>query len=181
MCQLWRIKNYGIRLTLISKREAEGEGSKVKEPSGPPQKSYFMSKVWQTNGGKERGGRQKLVYYHCSRYHQPWAKEPCNYRRFIPWTWEGLVWQDVCAWLRDDAWVEQQLVSEQDRDNNMEKLIRLQQLIISQTNAKIANVQEGFDGGVYTVEQAKKRIANYQEIIAKAEREIQRLRENMKA
>lgn len=71
-----------------------------------------------------RGGRDKLVYYHCSRYYQPWAKEPCNYKRFIPGTWEDLIWEDTCACLRNDAWVKEQLVSEQSQDENVKRLIR---------------------------------------------------------
>jgi len=128
-----------------------------------------------------RGGHQKAVYYHCSRYYQPWAKEPCTYKRFIAGTWEDLIWQDICAWLRDDAWVEQQLISEQSRDENIGKLIRLEQLKVSHTSARIAKVQEGFEGGIYTIDEARRRIANQQETITKAESEIQRLHDSMQA
>ena len=122
-----------------------------------------------------RNGHLNRVYYHCSKYFQTWAEEPCNYRRFIPGTWDELVWGDICTWLTDDAWVEQQLMSEQSQDENVGKLIRLQQLRISQARAKIAKIQEGFEGSIYNLDEAKKRITDLQETIAKAEVEIQRL------
>jgi DNA invertase Pin-like site-specific DNA recombinase len=128
-----------------------------------------------------QGGHQKLVYYHCSRYYQPWAKEPCNYKRFIPGMWEDIIWQDICSWLRDDAWVEQQLASERSQDENVAKLIRFQQWQISHAQARIAKVQEGFEGSIYSLDEARRRIADYQATIAKAESEIRRLQESVKA
>jgi len=128
-----------------------------------------------------RNGRLNRVYYHCSKYFHTWAEEPCNYRRFIPGTWDELVWGDICTWLRDDAWVEQQLMSEESQDENVEKLIRLQQLKISQARAKTAKVQEGFEGSVYSLADAKKRIVDLQETTTKAEDEIQRLQQAVRA
>lgn len=129
----------------------------------------------------KRDGHQNRVYYHCSKYFRPWVENPCNYSKFVPGNWDDLVWSDICIWLRDDAWVEQQLTSEQSQDENTGKLIRFQQWNISQTKAKIAKVQAGFEGGIYTLDEAKRRIAGYQETIAEAEKEIQRLQESMKA
>jgi len=126
-----------------------------------------------------RNGRQNRVYYHCSRYFRSWVEEPCQYRKFIPGTWDELVWGDICAWLRDDSWVEQQLVSQQSQDENVGKLIRLQQLRVSQAKAKVAKVQEGFEGSVYSLDEARKRIADLQGTIAKAEAEIERLQETV--
>jgi hypothetical protein len=128
-----------------------------------------------------RDGRQNRVYYHCSKYFHTWAEQPCNYRRFIPGSWDELIWQDVSTWLRDDAWVEQQVTSEQSQDENLDKLVRLQQLKIFQSRAKIAKVQEGFEGSIYGLDEARKRIADLQQTIAKAEEEIQRLQETVQA
>ena len=128
-----------------------------------------------------RDGRQNRVYYHCSKYFRSWVAEPCQYRKFIPGTWDELVWGDICAWLRDDAWVEQQLVSEQSQDENVGKLIRLQQLRISQAKAKIAKVQEGFEGSVYSLDEARNRIADLQDTVGRAEAEIERLEEAVRA
>jgi hypothetical protein len=126
-----------------------------------------------------RNGRLNRVYYHCSKYFHTWAEEPCNYRRFVPGNWDELVWSDICTWLRDDAWVEQQLMSERAQDENVEKLIRLQQLKILQARAKIAKIQEGFEGGIYSLDEAKRRIADLQETTAKAQDEIQRLQKTV--
>ena len=128
-----------------------------------------------------RDGRQNRVYYHCSKYFRTWAEEPCHYRRFIPGTWDDLVWGDICTWLRDDAWVEQQLESEQSQDENVDKLIRLQQFRISQARAKIAKVQEGFEGSIYGLDEARKRIADLNQTVMKAEAEIQRLQKTLRA
>jgi hypothetical protein len=117
------------------------------------------------------------VYYHCSRYYQSWAKEPCSYKRFIPGTWEDMIWHDVRVLLRNDTWIEQQLLLEQSQDENTGKLIRVQQLKIAQSQARIAKVREGFDGGIYDLEEAKIRIAEYHDTMARAESEMQRLKE----
>jgi hypothetical protein len=128
-----------------------------------------------------RDGRQNRVYYHCSKYFRPWAEHPCNYRKFVPGSWDELIWGDICTWLRDDAWVQQQLTSEQSQQESTATLIRLQQFKMSQVQPRIARVQEGFEGGIYGLEEAKKRIAEHQAAIAKAEKEIERLEEGLRA
>ncbi len=74
-----------------------------------------------------QGGHTRRAYYYCSRYCRPWADNPCTYNKFIPGMWDDLVWGDICTWLRDDDWVDQQLTSEQSQDENTAKLIRLQE------------------------------------------------------
>jgi len=54
----------------------------------------------------------------------------------VPGTWDDLIWGDVCYWLRDDAWGEQQLVSEQSQDENIARLMRIQQLKAGQAHGK---------------------------------------------
>ena len=127
-----------------------------------------------------RDGRQNRSYYHCSKYFRPWADRPCNYRKFIPATWDELVWGDICTWLRDDIWIERQLLSQQSQDENVAKLIRLQQFKKAQAESKIVKVQEGFEGGIYSLDQAKKRIAELQSTLAKADKEMQRLQRSVK-
>lgn len=166
-------------------RENVIERGKGRGKQGKTIQSLLRNRLFCPRCGKpmvvRRDGRQNRVYYHCSKYFHTWAEEPYNYRRFIPGTWDELVWGDICTWLRDDAWVEQQLMSEQSQDENVEKLIRLQQLKISQARAKIAKVQEGFEGSIYSLDEAKKRIADLQETTAKAEDEIQRLQKAVRA
>ncbi len=128
-----------------------------------------------------RNGREKRVYYHCSAYFRPWVRDGCSFRKFIPGTWDDMVWGDLSSWLRDDAWVQQQLASEQSQDENATKLIRLQQFRISQDKARITKVQEGFEGGIYSLEEARKRVGGHQAAIAQAEEEIQRLQNEVRA
>jgi len=115
------------------------------------------------------------VYYCCSNHSRPWAPRPCDYGKFIPATWDDLIWQDVCSILRGDAWVEQQLTTIESQSENREKLVRLQQFKIAQAEARISKVQEGFEGHLYTLDEAKTRIERHQETIARAEQEIRRL------
>ncbi len=123
-----------------------------------------------------RDGRHGDIYYHCSKYFQPWAEQPCGFRRFISASsWDAIIWGDVCSWLRSDTWVEQQLVSEQEQDENLGKLIKLQEWKIAQVRGKIEKVREGYEGGIYSLEEAKRRLAEYSKIIAAADGETQRL------
>jgi hypothetical protein len=127
-----------------------------------------------------RDGRHGDIYYHCSKYYQPWADKPCGFRRFIPAIdWEDVIWSDICSWLRSDRWVDEQLASEQVQDENLDKLIKLQEWKIAQVKGKIEKVSDGFDGGIYSLEQAKERLKEYNRTIAMAEEERRRLREQM--
>jgi hypothetical protein len=82
--------------------------------------------------------------------------------------------------LEDDTWLAQQLEVELHQDEASEKLIRLQEFRIKQTEDKIRRVEEGFDGGIYTLEEAKRRKADHQSTIEKAKWEIARLKTQMK-
>ena len=59
--------------------------------------------------------------------------------------------------LRDDPWVEQQLHVQLDRNKNLDRLIRHQKSKISQNEGKISRVEEGYDGGLYTLDEARKK------------------------
>ena len=122
-----------------------------------------------------RNGQQKQVYYYCSKYFRPWAPNPCSFRRFIPSTWEDLIWGDICTWLRDEAWVEEQLTSEVHQGESMTKVVRLQQYRVSQAKAKVRKVQEGYERDIYTLEEAKHRLDELHETITRGEQEILRL------
>ena len=98
----------------------------------------------------------------------------------IPATWDDLVWDDICSWLHNDALVEQQLTSWQNQEDNSEKSVRLVQFRISRARARIAKVQEGFEGGIYSLDEAKEQIARHQRTTAAGEKEVQRLRDSRK-
>ena len=150
---------------------------------GKKLQALLRSRVFCPKCGKpmvvRRAGRRNHVYYHCSKYYRRWENNPCDYRGFVPGAWENEVWSDICSWLRDDAWVEQQLRSEQIQGDNIEKLIRLQESKIAQAKGKIDRIKVGFEGGLYSLEDAKKRIEGYQATTSKAEEEIGRLRREM--
>ena len=122
-----------------------------------------------------RAGRDRRIYYHCSRYFKHWVDEPCGYRGFIPGTWDEFVWEDICCILRDGALVFEQLASEQEQEENTEKLIRLQRFKITRAKSGIARVQEGFEGELYDLNQAKEKISRYHLAIADAEQAIKQL------
>ena len=122
-----------------------------------------------------RNGQHNQVYYHCSKYFRPWASGPCNYRRFLPGTLDDLIWDDLSVLLRDDAWVEQQVISQQVQAESSGKFIRLQQYKISQSTARIAKVREGFEGGLYDLAEAKARITVHQAAMSMAEEEVRKL------
>jgi hypothetical protein len=122
-----------------------------------------------------RDGRQNRVYYHCSKYFRPWADQPCSYRRFIPGTWDDIVWSDVCALLRDDAWIEKEHSLQQSQVGSVDKLIRLEEFKVSQARAKISKVREGFEADIYTLEEAKRRLSTLQDIVTRGEKELLRL------
>ncbi len=123
----------------------------------------------------KRAGKERRVYYHCSRYFRPWAPDPCSFTRFVPGTLDEVIWGDMCILLKDDSWVEKQVVSELSRDENVGKLIRLQQHRISQARAKMAKVQRGYEGELYSLEEARDRVKALQEVISESQAEIRRL------
>ena len=87
-------------------------------------------------------------------------------------------WDFVCALLVDNSWIEEQLAIEQKESAASSKLLDMEQGKITQIKAKIAKVHDGFEAGIYSTHEAKTRIGNYQSAIAKAEKEIERLRQN---
>jgi site-specific DNA recombinase len=170
--QLWQKANAGIT-----------ERGRGKGKAGKSIKALLRNRIFCPRCGKpmvvRRDGRQQRVYYHCSKYFRPWADNPCSYNKFVPGTWDDLVWDCVYALLKNDVWLEQQLASEQSQDENMAKLLKLHRYKISQAQSKIARVREGFEGGIYSLDEAKQRIAECEAAIAKAEQEPKRLQTEM--
>jgi site-specific DNA recombinase len=124
-----------------------------------------------------RDGKQNRVYYHCSRHYRPWDTNACSYHRFVPGSWDEAVWDFVCAVLSDSSWIENQLEVEQNKKIASAKLLEVELRKITQIQAKIAKVQEGFEAGIYSTEEAKSRIASYQKAVSGAEQEIKHLQQ----
>ena len=81
--------------------------------------------------------------------------------------------------LSNDAWLEQQLAAELSQSADLEKLIRMEQLKISQAKLRVSKVQEGWEKGFYTPDEVQIKLTEHREAIARAESEIGRLREQM--
>ncbi len=119
------------------------------------------------------------VYYYCRAHYCSWLRDPCTYSKFVPGTWDNEIWEEICAMLSSDAWLEQQLTTELSQSRDLEKLIKLEQLKISQAKLRISKVQEGWEKGFYTPEEVQIKLTENREAIARAESEIARLREQM--
>ena len=126
---------------------------------------------------RKNGSEQ--VYYYCRAHYCRWIKDPCTYNHFIRGTWDQEIWEEICAMLSNDAWLEQQLVAELSQSVDLDKLVRLEQFKINEAKAKIIKVQEGWEKGFYTPEEAQVKLTEHREAIARAELEIVRLREQM--
>ena len=120
-------------------------------------------------------GKRGEVFYYCRAHYCPWIKDPCRYNRFVPGTWDNEIWDELDVMLKDDAWIEQHLAVELRQDEGLEKQIRLHQLKTRQAEDKIRKVEEGFDGGLYSLEEARKKKLDYQDVIEKEIQEISRL------
>ena len=126
---------------------------------------------------RKKGSDQ--VYYYCRAHYRPWLRDPCTFNRFVLGTWDDEIWEEVCAMLSNDTWIEHQLATELSQSADLEKLIRMEQLKISQAKLRVSKVQEGWEKGFYTPEEVQIKLTEYREAIARAELEIGRLREQM--
>jgi hypothetical protein len=126
---------------------------------------------------QKRGSDQ--VYYYCRAHYCLWLKDPCTYNRFVPGTWDDEIWEEIAAMLSNDTWLEQQLTSESSKSEDIEKLIRLEQVKINQAKIRIGKVQEGWEKGFYTPDEVRTRITEHQGTIARAEAETKGLQDQM--
>ena len=99
----------------------------------------------------------------------------CAYHRFVPGSWDDMIWDFVAALLSDNSWIEEQLAVEQEKSVASMKLVDIEQRRIAQIQSKIAKIQEGFEAGIYSLDDARNRIRNYQRSLTKAEQEIEQL------
>ena len=126
-----------------------------------------------------RDGKYHRVYYHCTNRYRPLADERCSYSRFIPASWDEIVWNDVCILLRGETWIDQQLAAGATQEQNVQKLIDLERKKITRAEAKIEKVREGFDGGFYDLETARSRVTAREASIDAALEETRRLQEKL--
>ena len=126
-----------------------------------------------------RKSKQEIIYYYCSRYYHSWSPTRCSFHRFVPGSWGELVWDCVYALLMQDAWIEEHLGEAQNQVESISKLVKLEQQKTQQAQTKTNKIREGFEGGIYGIEEAKLRIDNCRDVIGKAEQQIKRLTEQI--
>jgi DNA invertase Pin-like site-specific DNA recombinase len=126
---------------------------------------------------RKRGTDQ--VYYYCRAHYRPWLQNACTFNRFVPGTWDNEIWEEICAIMSSDTWLEQQLATELAHSTDLEKLIRMEQLKISQAELRVSKVQEGWEKGFYTPEEVQPKLTEHRQAIARAESEIGRLHKQM--
>ncbi len=124
--------------------------------------------------------QDERTYYYCSRYFRPRTDRHCSYCRFMPsiW-WDDHVWDAVCALLEDDAWLERGVSSMQSGNGSTSKMIGLQEQKISQAKGKITRIRDGYERGIYGIEEAQRRIKEHEGIVHKAELETRKLQKRM--
>jgi len=122
---------------------------------------------------KEAGSDE--VFYYCRAHYCPWIKNPCNYRKFIPASWDDSIWNDLCRLLRNDEWLETQLGEEQNRLQDKDKLIHLEEDKIKQAKQRLIRIQDGWEKGVYTEAEAGVKVKELRQIIANTEQEIENI------
>jgi site-specific DNA recombinase len=126
---------------------------------------------------RKKGSDQ--VYYYCRAHYCSWLKDPCSYNKFVPGTWDDEIWEEICIMLSRETWLEQQLTIELSQSTDLEKLVKLEQLKISQARIRISKVQEGWEKGFYTPEEVEIKLTEHREAISRAESDISRLHEQM--
>jgi hypothetical protein len=114
-------------------------------------------------------------YYFCSRLTHASLTQHCSYRRFIPGTWDTTVWDCVYALLKQDGWIQEQLSAMGKQNHDIDKLVKLEQHKILLCQTKMAKVREGFEGGLYNLNEAKSKVDGYQDAVNRGEQEIKRL------
>ncbi len=165
--ELWKKANENIT------ERGRGRGKQ-----GKTIQALFRTRMYCPRCGKPMSvlrGKRGEVFYYCRAHYCPWIKDPCRYNRFVPGTWDDEIWDELDVMLKDDAWMEQQLAVDVHQDEGLDKQIRLHQLKTRQAEDKIRKVEEGFDGGLYALEEARKKKLDYRDAIGKEMQEISRL------
>ena len=114
-------------------------------------------------------------YYFCLRLIRASETRHCTYRRFVPGAWDAAIWDCVYALLKQDSWVKERLSEIEKQGQDISKLVKLEQQKMLQTQTRINRVREGFEGGLYNLEEAKSKLNHYQNTADKAQKEIDRL------
>jgi DNA invertase Pin-like site-specific DNA recombinase len=168
--ELWKKANETLQ------RRGRGRGKQGKSILALLRGRIFCPRCGKPMVVRRKSGKQ-VQYYHCSRHYRSWSPDRCSYRGFVPGSWDEMVWDCVYALLMQDDWLEEYLNSVENQVESVEKLIKSEQQKILRANAKMAKIREGFEAGIYSIDDAKASIAGCQDTIGKSEQEIRRIRE----
>lgn len=78
-----------------------------------------------------------------------------------------------------ESLIQSQLEAVSKQNEGAEKLIKIEQMKIVHAQSKIAKVRDGYEAGLYGIEEAKTKIKSYQEAISRAEQELTALTKSM--
>lgn len=166
--ELWTRANNAVR----ERGRGRGKEGKVIE-------SLLRSHIFCPRCGKplvlKRIRHSDDFYYLCSRLYHDTKNGHCTYRRFIPCSWDNSVWDCVYALLKQEGWIEDRLQGANNHGLDVEKLVKLEQQKITLSQTKIGKVREGYEGGLYNLEDAKSKVNHHQGTMDKAQKEIERL------
>ena len=121
---------------------------------------------------------RNLIYYICASRSQGWKKERCHVPSFIVDWLDNLVWDCIYSLMKQPALVEEYLSgNDSGQTNEWRRQIGSLKKKIEQNEAKIRRIHEGYESNppVYTAREAEERIKNFWDLIARTEKEKQRL------
>ena len=167
--ELWRLANQSI------KERGRGRGKQGKSIKALLRTRILCPKCNKPMSVMRKEAGSDEVFYYCRAHYCSWIKDPCNYRKFIPATWDDSVWEEVCHLLHDDTWLQAQLGEEQNRLQDKDKLIRLEENKIKQSNQRLSRIQDGWEKGVYSDAELGIKVKELRQTIASAEQEIEHI------
>lgn len=165
-----------LKTTETFKKRGRGRGKEGKVIQALLRGRIFCPRCSQPMVIRRKSNSQDL-YYHCSRHYRSWSKDICSYRGFVPGAWDEAAWDAVFSLLMQDDWIEKHLGTAQSRSKNLGRLIKIEEQKITQAESKINKIREGFESELYSLEEAKIRIASYRAVVMKAEAEVKKIRE----
>ncbi len=163
---LWQLANQNI------KERGRGRGKQGKCIQALLRNRILCPKCHKPMSVMRKEAGSDDGFYFCRAHDCPWIKNPCDYRKFIPASWDDSVWNEITNLLQDDHWLELQLGEEENRSQDKDKLVRIEENKIRQANQKITRIQEGWEKGIYTEAEAATKVKDLRLVIDKAVKEI---------
>ena len=137
--ELWVLANRNIT------ERGRGRGKQGKAIKALLRTRILCPKCNKPMSVMRKGAASDAVFYYCRAHYCSWIKNPCNFRKFIPATWEDSIWEELCLMLKDDSWLQAQLGEEQNRLHDKDKLIQLEENKIKQAKQKLLRIQDGWE------------------------------------